>query len=248
MSDASSGSCRNCGAALHGPYCHACGQKAASLHVDLHHFFHEAMHEFLHLDGKIFRTLKLLVSRPGQLTQEFLDGRRASSISPLRVYLTFSVPFFALAALQPEAARPTVKVTGSAQAEADADKIGETVMHNLPRAMFVLMPAFGLLTWIAYRRQQPFYVPHLYYAVHFHAFVFLLLSAYVLLSLAGRAGKIAGAILFWASVPYHFVALRRVFGGSRWATFGKGTAIGLAYWVLVIAAMLVAAAPALMRL
>ena len=71
--------CANCGAPLNGRYCPACGQKAASPNVSLHEFFHEAFHEFAHVDGKIVQTLRLLLTRPGQLTREFLDGRRSGT-------------------------------------------------------------------------------------------------------------------------------------------------------------------------
>ena len=259
MSDVSAepATCLNCGAPLAGPYCHACGQKAGSLHVGLHDFVHDATHEFLHLDGKIVRTVKLLLTRPGLLTREFLAGRRAQYITPLRLYLTFSVVFFALAALFPSATKGALKVgrtepgrpsvsasinnpleEQAAKAERDTDKLGEAVMHNLPRVMFLLMPVFALLTWAFYRRQQPYYVPHLYYSVHFHAFVFFILCVYVLLALAGGPGKIAGALLLWTTVPYHFIALRRVFGGTRGVTIGKGFAIGIVYWIAIIAALL----------
>jgi hypothetical protein len=62
--------CLNCGTPLEGRYCHACGQKAVSLHLGVHDFVHEATHEFLHLDGKIRSTVKFLLTRPGQLTKE----------------------------------------------------------------------------------------------------------------------------------------------------------------------------------
>ena len=91
--------CGNCGAELQGAFCHACGQKVTGPDVSLHDFFHEAFHEFAHLDGKIVQTLRLLMTKPGMLTKEFLEGRRARYISPLRLYLTCSLLFFALAAL-----------------------------------------------------------------------------------------------------------------------------------------------------
>jgi hypothetical protein len=47
------------------------------------------------------------------------------------------------------------------------------IVHNFPRVMFVLMPGFGLLTWVLYRKARPFYAAHLYYSIHFHAFAFL---------------------------------------------------------------------------
>jgi hypothetical protein len=98
------------------------------------------------------------------------------------------------------------------------------------------MPVFGLLTWAFYRRQQPFYIPHLYYAVHFHAFVFLVMAVYLLIQRIGVPKPFA-ALLILTNVPYHYVALRRVFGGSRAMTFVKGTAVGLLYWLVAAASV-----------
>src|ERR1700681_3790384 len=68
--------CGNCGVPLGGDFCHACGQRALGPDVSLHDFFHEAFEEFAHVDGKIVQTLRLLLTKPGMLTREFLDGRR----------------------------------------------------------------------------------------------------------------------------------------------------------------------------
>jgi hypothetical protein len=38
--------------------------------------------------------------------------------------------------------------------------------------------------------------------------------------------------------PYHYIALRRVFGGTRWQIAWKGTAIALAYIAVILAIML----------
>jgi hypothetical protein len=231
--------CLNCGAALQGDFCHVCGQKASAHHLGLHDVAHEAAHELLHLDGKILTTMKLLLLEPGQLTKDFIEGKRVRYISPIRLYLTWSVIFFALAVIAPPRDR-IVKINTSSTATAEdskrAEKLGEEILHNLPRVMFVLMPVFALLTWLFYRRQQPYYVPHLYYAIHFHAFVFCILAAGVLLALAGRAGKVVGMTLFLAVFPYHFIGLKRVFGGSGIAW--KGIAVGVLYWIAVIAVMM----------
>ena len=171
-------------------YCHGCGQKTTSPNISLHEFFHEAFHEFAHLDGKIVSTLKLLLTKPGQLTKDFLDGRRARYVSPLRTYLTCSLLFFALAAVAPQRDRPFFHVTKvtdhdekfdpatrERMLEEATEKANHALVHDFPRAMFVLMPVFGLFTWVLYRKSQRFYAAHLYYAVNFHAFVFLALSA-----------------------------------------------------------------------
>lgn len=90
-----SGNCLNCGTALVGAHCHACGQKA-KVHRTLHAFGHDILHSVLHFDGKIWRTLPMLVWNPGQLTRRYVHGERAKFVSPLAlflftVFLTFAV-------------------------------------------------------------------------------------------------------------------------------------------------------------
>jgi hypothetical protein len=99
------------------------------------------------------------------------------------------------------------------------------------------MPIFGLLTWAFYRRQQRYYIPHLYYAIHFHAFFFLVMCISVLLGRLVLPRAVAAPLVL-VTVPYHFLALRRVFGGSWGKTIAKGAAIGLLYSLMVTIAVL----------
>lgn len=78
--------CLNCGTALIGTHCHACGQ-AAHVHRSLGAFFHDLLHGVFHFEGRIWRTLPLLAWRPGRLTRAYIDGRRASHISPVALFL-----------------------------------------------------------------------------------------------------------------------------------------------------------------
>jgi hypothetical protein len=262
-SDPAATVCANCHATLGGAFCQACGQKAVGPDVSLHDFFHEAFHEFLHVDGKIVQTLRLLLTKPGMLTKEFLDGRRVRYISPLRVYLTCSVVFFALAAFVPDSRLTFVTVTYKASPgdpqldpaevlryEREASlRAGRAVVHDLPRVMFALMPVFALGTWVLYRKARRFYAAHLYYSIHFHAFAFLAFTLEVsLILLVGRyvslAGRNARGLAFLgptAIAVYHFVGLRRVFGGSFLATLWKSILLWAVY-VFVILLSIVAVA------
>src|SRR5689334_2954239 len=76
--------CTECGAELSGAYCQACGMKKLDRHsLALKHFLHHATHELLHLDSKIFRTLRVLLFRPGKLTTQYLEGKRLRYVSPV---------------------------------------------------------------------------------------------------------------------------------------------------------------------
>lgn len=87
--------CLNCGTRLIGSHCHACGQ-AAHVHRTLGAFFHDLLHGVFHFEGKIWRTLPLLAWRPGRVTREYIDGRRASYVSPIALFLFGVFATFAL--------------------------------------------------------------------------------------------------------------------------------------------------------
>lgn len=81
--------CLNCGTQLVGAYCHACGQNG-HIHRTIGAFLHDLLHGALHFEGKMWRTLPLLVLRPGALTRRYIEGARARFVSPMALFL-FSV-------------------------------------------------------------------------------------------------------------------------------------------------------------
>ena len=86
--------CLNCGRPLTGQYCAGCGQKQRDTDPTLREFLHETTAELAQWDGKIPSTLKTLFFKPGALTLDFLAGRRARWLQPLRLYLICSLAFF----------------------------------------------------------------------------------------------------------------------------------------------------------
>ena len=93
-------SCLNCGTPLHGAFCAACGQRAVPPNPTVRELAGDAWHELSGYDGRIMSTIRGLV-RPGFLTREYLAGRRAHYLPPLRVYLILSVIYFLVAASAP---------------------------------------------------------------------------------------------------------------------------------------------------
>lgn len=86
---AGQGQCQNCGTETIGSHCHRCGQKT-HIHRSLAAIGHDIMHGVLHLDGKLWRTLPMLIAKPGALTRRYIDGERAKFVSPMAMFL-FSV-------------------------------------------------------------------------------------------------------------------------------------------------------------
>lgn len=92
--------CLNCGGPLTGPFCSSCGQRDVPPNPTVAELTRDAWHELSGYDGRILATARGLW-RPGQLTTDYLAGRRAHYLPPLRMYLTVSVLYFLIAAAAP---------------------------------------------------------------------------------------------------------------------------------------------------
>lgn len=86
--------CLNCGTEVQGKYCHNCGQENVEPKETFWHLVTHFFNDITHFDGKIFATLKYLLFKPGFLSKEYMKGRRASYLNPIRMYVFTSAIFF----------------------------------------------------------------------------------------------------------------------------------------------------------
>ncbi|KWS06043.1 hypothetical protein AZ78_3597 [Lysobacter capsici AZ78] len=88
--------CENCDAPLQGHYCHVCGQSIVNPIRHAGHALEEVFESFWHLDGRIFRTLRDLLS-PGRVAKNYIAGHRVRYVAPLRLFVIVSVLTFFVA-------------------------------------------------------------------------------------------------------------------------------------------------------
>jgi len=290
--------CENCGAALAGPFCAQCGQPAIDYHRSFGALLLDAADAFFNLDARFFQSFGLLLFKPWRLTNEFIEGKRARHVHPLRVYLIASVLFFlvinflakdthlqtrqssdhlkdsideevsAALAPSPEASlgvspspAPKSKVIfEDLDKEKDVppfarwverrakEKIGPTgdrgdlfikaVIQNLAPMVLCCIPLFALVLKILYVFKRRFYIEHLIFALHTHAFVFLstviVIGIGFLLALKSTAlTAVICTFLGFAVVIQLLVAIRRVYRQNWFATLFKFGLGSLIYIVLL---------------
>ncbi|HEU4618804.1 MAG TPA: DUF3667 domain-containing protein [Gammaproteobacteria bacterium] len=149
--------CLNCGAALLGKYCSACGQPA-HLHRTLASLGHDVLHAVLHFDGKLWRTIPELAIFPGRLTRRYIDGERTKFVSPMALYLFTVFLMYAVFSLAPsslttrsdepgedaiESTQPIESAERGSQAESPAPASGAPSAGAAPAAN---APAKGIWT------------------------------------------------------------------------------------------------------
>ena len=105
-----------------GEYCSQCGQKSAEVRVSVKDLARDFISEHIGFDTRVPATLWTLVRYPGKLTEDYLGGKRARYVLPLRLYLSASVLFFLLLTLPGVRSpmRNAIKVGAPDRAELDS--------------------------------------------------------------------------------------------------------------------------------
>ncbi len=98
--DDSGWTCPGCRTAASTPFCPGCGEaRPHGRDLTLRSFLVEAFHTLTDVDGRLVRSFRALVPRPGELTVAYRDGRRKAWLGPVQIFLIANVLFFAVQGL-----------------------------------------------------------------------------------------------------------------------------------------------------
>ncbi len=86
--------CLNCGTTVAGKYCQSCGQENVEPRDTVFGLIQHFIYDITHFDGMFFSSLKLLLFSPGVLTTKYIEGKRASYLNPIKMYVFTSAVFF----------------------------------------------------------------------------------------------------------------------------------------------------------
>jgi hypothetical protein len=163
-----------------GRFCFQCGQKRpVAADLSLRHAGVYVVEELLSVDGRIASTVKMLFTQPWQLALDFLAGRRARYVHPLRLFLTFSAAFFLLQGSTMTTAFDSAlgaRVTASMRTRAQAEGVpfDTVVKRNDQRLAVVYKTSFiagtlltGVWLWIFFRKEYPYIAQHMVVALYF---------------------------------------------------------------------------------
>jgi hypothetical protein len=233
--------CTNCGAEGTDVYCPKCGEKQPDHHdLTVGHVAHEAFHELVHLDSKVFSTLRALLFKPGFLTAEYFAGRKKRYIAPLRLFLTlFALQFIAFSVYKPAAlysvdAVEAMDVTGGVEKNIQrlATKRGIPLATYKERVdakwhktltWLQLGNILGVALLLCLLHPRRFFAEHLVFSAHLLAFSYLAsLAPWPLYAAYGlRPGAVQSLISFVFTgvlLVYGYAGIRRFYGSSRgWA-------------------------------
>jgi hypothetical protein len=191
--------CANCSEPLAGKYCSRCGEKRMGpADHTLRRYIEHLFEAFTNADGKVFLTLRSLLTHPGRLTADYLRGRRQPYIAPLQLFLIANLIFFLLHPLVgsntlttdlntqlhytwhhgwAEALVAPRLAARAVTAEVYATTFDPAAITLAKSLVILVVPVFSLAVLAVYRRHRRPFAAHLVFSLHFGAFWMLLICA-----------------------------------------------------------------------
>lgn len=115
------------------------------------------------------------------------------------------------------------------------------MVDRAPAGMFVLLPVFAALLKLMYIRSKRYYVEHFVFALHTHAFAFIMFT--LMMPFSGTPIEV---VLFFWIVIYYFLAMKRVYGQGVVVTLAKYFVVTTLYTILLSLVLLGVVAVALL--
>jgi len=186
--------CPTCSKAAEAHYCQNCGEKRPDdLDLSIGYFLSQVGELLFNWDSKMFRSLRLLFSKPGFLASENVRGCRKLYLHPVQTFVIVNLIYFVLFPLigwsglktplnvyrnhdasgysawasQMASHRAAVKGMSADDFRKSFDHVIDEQSRSL---VFVMVPIFSLAVWLLECRKRRFYGEHLVFSFYFYAF------------------------------------------------------------------------------
>jgi len=238
-----------------------------------------------------------LVIRPGFISSEYVQDKRAGYVPPLRLYLFISIFALLLVNIFVDQLNLTKQVNGgdvtvqsdSAAVRAELENAGVTAPGEInfgdwldaeeqeavekrlqlyteeprlavkkffsiaPQLMFIMLPLFALTLKLLYVRSGRYFMEHLVLALHTHAFLLLMISLILLLSLLetwwlaiwGNGFWLLlpeyATLVIWIWMPVYLFLAQRAFYQQSWVKTTIKYLIAGNIWMFLMMGLVLAA-------
>jgi len=176
-----------------GPYCSQCGEKKFTHHdYSLGHFAEETLDVFTHFDSKFLRTLKMLLTKPGELSNAYFHGGRSRYTKPLTLFVILNLFFFII---QPHTGllsyryadymkfphyaalvRNHLTLTGESP-QSYVARFNANQQNQKKSLLLVSIPVLAVVMAILFIGTSRTYAEHLVFLVQVYAFLLIFLAA-----------------------------------------------------------------------
>lgn len=164
--------CANCNGHVETNFCPSCGQKSHLQRITFSHVIHEGLHSITHADKGFLLLVKSLLTRPGFVAKEYIEGKRKRYFNPLSFLVISSALFAYFGSITGFMDR----LTSGGAARAGGRPISEEWREVFQIAatsgkwltLLLIAPLFALLSWLFFIRKKYNYAENFV----LHSFIF----------------------------------------------------------------------------
>ena len=187
------------------PYCSQCGERVLQPRdLTLRSLGEKLFHAMTSIDGRLIRTVRCLLRRPGVLTVAYIEGHRKPYIAPLQLFLIANVLFFAIqsltstnifgASLQShlhnqdwsDLAQSLVTqrlAKTNTRLDAYAPIFDRAVVLNAKSLIILMAVPFALLLPFVFFQSKRLFATHVVFSLHLYTFLLLLFCLSLLIAM-----------------------------------------------------------------
>jgi hypothetical protein len=237
--------CPTCHTGVASAFCPDCGEKPLrQRELTLRGLVEQMFEAFTNIDSKLVRSLRALLTRPGQLTVAFLEGRRKAFLSPVALFLLANVLFFAMESFTGSTVF-TTPLDSHLHRQPWSGFAPQLVAHRLAtlhttleqyapvfdravalkaRSLIICMAlSFAFAPMLVFLRSKRPLVTHAVFSLHLYAFLLLLMC--VGIGIQGIDGWRGGGGV--ANDPLdHAIAIALLVSSAVYLFFSTGTVYG----------------------
>ena len=194
--------CKNCGTEFEGKYCPRCGQKASTRRIVTRDLFTDLIKKLIPWDKGFLFTLRRLMTSPGRMVRDYLNGHRVDHSKPLS--FLFLVTAIVLFAFNQDLFMRSMEVNTGQDIQGNQQVMGLTkwLFSHMSLVMLGLIPFLALCSKLFFRRDDINYAEHLVFNVYLMAGCILLsIPLLILVDLRGSTQP-NPVISFLGALPY----------------------------------------------
>lgn len=244
-------------------YCPKCGQRNTSHRVSFNVLIGDLFREEFHLNNKAFRSINLLFFKPGALTRAYIEGRKKSMLTPTKLFIWAGFLLIALllpTVNQLEVNSDNGPIRFNIDDKTEESTYDETtlkgqignyfrdlvqeandhpkeftqkLLRRFPFVLLAILPAFALFLRLFYWQRKMYFLEHLVFLLHFHAFAFLMLSLLLVLMLAFPLATFINKIVFVILFVYLLISYKKVYQHRWFGTMVRGTLLSAFFLITV---------------
>lgn len=147
--------CKNCDAVISGKFCSSCGQQADTHRITIPHLSHELIHALTHADKGFLLLLKELVTRPGIVGRQYVEGKRKKYFNPLSfvvittalsAFISYKAGYFEALTYPQSNRQPPLPYY--------RESMEFMVSHGKVLGLVLILPLLAFFAWIFFKRSK----------------------------------------------------------------------------------------------